>query len=255
MVKHINAENNRIRNLEQLEGFKDLESINADHNELRTINLKDLDNLKMLSVGHNELDNLEGLSKNLQYLNASSNKFSSLKGLQGSPEIRVLILNNSIMRDLNHMRFLKYLLYLDLNSSNLEDYAIDYVDSQLLLYLDVSNNLFRAFPNIQNPFLYELRLGSNMIQQLIRTSWLFNLRVLDLSKNQISEVSPLSMCPFLRELYISNNLIREMSNIYSISVAQNLQILDISGNPVNENTHIYKTVGTLFPEIKVIFFN
>jgi Leucine-rich repeat (LRR) protein len=244
-----------MRNLEQLENFKELESLDADHNELRNINLKDLHGLKMLSVGHNDLDNLEGLPKNLQYLNASSNKFTSLKGLQGSPDLRVLILNNSIMRDLSHVRFLKYLLYLDVSSSNLTDMEIDDVDSQLLLYLDASNNLFRIIPYIQNPCLYELRLNSNMIQQLSRTKWLFNLRVLDISNNQIFEVTPLAMCPFLRELYITNNLIRDFSNIYSLSVAQNLQILDISGNPVNENYQIYKTIGTLFPEMKVWIFN
>lgn len=205
-----------------------------------------------LSIGNNLIDNLEGLAKNILYLSAGSNKFSTLKGLQTALGLRVLILNNSLVKDLSSLRFLMTLLYLDLSASNLTENVVEEIQSPLLLYLNACNNLFRSVPDIPSLALYELRLSGNMITQIPRMNWLYNLRVLDLSNNQLSDIVPLGNCPFLREIYISNNEIKEFSNVYALSVCRQVTVLDMSGNPINGNSNIFKTVGTLFPKLQVI---
>lgn len=162
-----------------------------------------------MSIAGNNLRTLQGLSERLNYLNASANKFTTLEGLEVAISLRILILANSMVRDLSSLLFLKQLLYLDMSSSNLPETATESLaNCACLQYLDASNNFFRSMPEITNSMLYELRLGGNMLSHISRMPWLFYLRILHLPNNQIIDLVPLGMCPYLRELDISNNVIR-----------------------------------------------
>jgi hypothetical protein len=253
VVKHVNVGKNQLKTLDQIDMFTELESLVTDNNSLVELNLRELANLKALSIEANQLNSLQGLSKKLQYLNASANKFNTLDGIDSAPDLRILILNNSTLRDFSSLRYLVKLIYIDLSTSNLTESCLeDLYRCSCLQYIDASNNLFRGIPEISNQALYELRMNANMISQLSRTPWLFNLRVLHIADNQLIDVAPLAMCPFLIELNLSNNAIKEIKNLYSISVCQQLERLDLSGNPIVDDPRFGHTIGVLFPIIKKV---
>jgi hypothetical protein len=253
VVKHVNVGKNQLKTLDQIDMFTELESLVTDNNALVELNLRDMENLKALSIEANQLNSLQGLSKRLQYLNASANKFNTLDGIDSAPDLRILILNNSALRDFSSLRYLVKLIYIDLSTSGLSESCLEELyRCSCLQYIDASNNLFRGIPEISNQALYELRLNANMISQLTRTPWLFNLRVLHIADNQLMDIEPLAMCPFLVELNLSNNAIKEIKNIYSVSVCQQLERLDLSGNPIVDDPRFGHTIGVLFPVIKKV---
>ncbi|KAJ3258722.1 hypothetical protein HK103_003316 [Boothiomyces macroporosus] len=252
-VKFVNVAKNQLVHLNALGAFSELEAIVSDFNQLKQVNFKDMAHLKALSVASNNLTNLEGLSSRLHYLNASANKLTTLKGLEGAPNIRILIISSSKIKDMASIKYLKNLLYLDLSNSQLsEDSVIQLSSCNLLQCLEAGNNHFRMIPDIPNFALNELHLTKNIIQQVNRMSWLFNLRVLNLYDNQISDISPLATIPFLRELYLGHNVIKDIKNVYHIGVCQNLEILDLTGNPVMYDHSFPVTVGMLFPNIRTL---
>ncbi|KAJ3322212.1 hypothetical protein HDV06_003272 [Boothiomyces sp. JEL0866] len=210
-VKYINVAKNQLMHLNALGAFSELEAIVSDFNQLKQVNFKDMANLKALSVASNNLTSLEGLSSRLHYLNASANKLTTLKGLETAPNIRILILSSSKIKDMASMKYLKNLLYLDISHSQLsEDVVLQLSSCNQLQCLEAGNNHFRVIPDIPNLALNELHLTKNVLQHLNRMSWLFNLRVLNLYDNQISDISPLSMTPFLKELYLGHNILNTM---------------------------------------------
>jgi Leucine-rich repeat (LRR) protein len=58
-VKHIDISRNFLQDLNRLDAFHFLESLVTDHNYLQEINLRELTNLKMLSVISNHLTTLQ----------------------------------------------------------------------------------------------------------------------------------------------------------------------------------------------------
>ncbi len=118
-------------------------------------------------------------------------------------------MSHSVLKDISHIKYLDRLLYLDISHSNIPDNIIESVNtSDCLQYLDASHNILRECPNLSAPTLYEIHLESNMIYRLRLDSWLFNLKHLYLADNQIMDVIPLAMCPFLQTLDLSHNLIK-----------------------------------------------
>lgn len=107
-------------------------------------------------------------------------------------------------------RHFRNLVYLDISSSHLEDDIFQDINQiPLLQYLDASNNLFRNFPDLKMDALYELKLNGNLLTSVKPgNNWLFNLRILNLSQNQITSICPFSFCPFLAELDLSENLLK-----------------------------------------------
>ncbi|KAJ3311781.1 hypothetical protein HDV04_003793 [Boothiomyces sp. JEL0838] len=249
--------------------IKELDSVDLEDFNLTRLPLAQLDSkkVKFVNVAKNQLVHLnalgafseleaivsDGLSSRLHYLNASANKLTTLKGLEGAPNIRILIISSSKIKDMASIKYLKNLLYLDLSNSQLsEDSVMQLSSCNLLQCLEAGNNHFRMIPDIPNFALNELHLTKNIIQQVNRMSWLFNLRVLNLYDNQISDISPLATIPFLRELYLGHNVIKDIKNVYHIGICQNLEILDLTGNPVMYDHSFPVTVGMLFPNIKTL---
>lgn len=136
--------------------------------------------------------------------------FTSLEGLENANSLCILLMNNSCIKEMTTARHFRNLVYLDISSSHLEDNIFrDISQIPLLQYLDASNNLVRNFPDLKTEALYELKLNGNLITSVkTGTNWLFNLRLLNLSQNQITDVAPFSFCPFLTELDLSDNLLK-----------------------------------------------
>ena len=151
-------------------------------------------------------------------MDISRNPFTALDGIESAKSLMVLVMNNTCIKQMAITRFFHNLVYLDISCSRLEDEIFNDIGQiPFLQYLDVSNNLIRNFPDLKNEVLYELRLNGNLISSVKPGSnLLFNLRILNLSQNQITKINPLTFCPFLSNLDISDNLLKgkEVNDYY-----------------------------------------
>ncbi|KAH6577728.1 hypothetical protein BASA62_000709 [Batrachochytrium salamandrivorans] len=248
---HVDVDKNDLTMSTPLEELSDLLSLSASHNKFEKLELSQLNKLRSLTVSNNQIKELTGLNKELTYLDISSNPISNIDSLSSATLLQILILGNSRIHDLSAFKCLNWLIYIDMSDCRLTESAFEYLaDSPILQYISISKNLVRSIPDLHNLLLYELDMSSNLLSHLHISTWLGCLSVLNLSNNRITDIQPLCMCPFLKILFLENNKIHDISSIYSISVCQKLQILDLSGNPIETNPLFYKTVGTIFLELK-----
>ncbi|KAI8910267.1 hypothetical protein EDD86DRAFT_204958 [Gorgonomyces haynaldii] len=252
-AKFLSMEKNEIADTRNLKELAHLQGLNLNKNMITDLDLTELFRLKTLSIAGNNVHNLKGLSENLAFIDASMNHLTDLSGLTTAAGLQVAIFRNAGLLDVSGLRSTLKLLYLDLSENKLADDALDHIRAaRLLQYLDVSENLIYNIPDLRNTMINGLDMSSNMLTTLRFQTRLFNLRYVNVSGNEIMEIRPLCMIPLLKELNISNNKIKDMLNIYSLSLAQTLQILDISGNPVTVEPDFYQTVGTLMKSLKIL---
>ncbi|KAI9350186.1 hypothetical protein BDR26DRAFT_578342 [Obelidium mucronatum] len=75
-------------------------------------------------------------------------------------------------------------------------------------------------------------MDHNFLKRLCLSGWFPRLRILHLNGNKIDYIDSLSTCPFLVELHLSENKIEDPRNLFPIAACQQLQVLDISHNPI-----------------------
>ncbi|XJO75978.1 hypothetical protein BDV3_006567 [Batrachochytrium dendrobatidis] len=252
-VKHVDIDKNDLKKSSVIQQLPELISLRACSNRFEKLELAQLLKLRSLTVENNGIMEISGLTDELTYLDISSNPISKIDSISAATSLQVLLLRNSRVQDLSSFRFLKGLIYVDLGECRLTESSADnLIDSPLLQYVSMAKNIVSKFPEFYNPLLYELNLNLNAISRLQITNWLGRLQVLNLDNNQITDIEPLSMCPFLRILSLENNKIQDITNVYSISVCQQLQVLNLSDNPVELNPTLYKIVGTMFQNLKLL---
>ena len=84
----LDLSNKKIRNIEEIEGLKDLltlRELNLSNNQITEIKgLEDLKILRILNLSNNQINEINGLEnlKNLEYLNLKNNQITEIKGLE-----------------------------------------------------------------------------------------------------------------------------------------------------------------------------
>ena len=80
------------------------------------------------------------------------------------------------------------------------------------------------------------------------------LRVLILTTNCISDLTPLSQCVRLRELYLRNNKIEDIQELNKLSHLKNLRSIWISDNPCtsNDTVNYAAQVCEILPRVKYL---
>nr|KAJ3421952.1 hypothetical protein HK105_001719 [Polyrhizophydium stewartii] len=246
-AKHLDLDRNKLHAMEGVQDFPELVSFTANNNSLETITVVQMTHLRYLSLAYNNLKEIKGITDELMYLDLSGNPILNVDSLAAATSLQILILRNSRVSDLSAFRCLHNLLYIDMSDCRLSETAFEFlVDSPLVQYISVSNNLIYNVPDIHNPLLFELDMSFNLL------SWLCRLQILNLKDNQITDVQPMSMCPFLRVLNLENNKIHDIGSIYSITMCQRLRELNLSGNPVETSPLFYKSIGTMFPGLQLL---
>ncbi|KAJ3195860.1 gem (nuclear organelle) associated protein 2 [Irineochytrium annulatum] len=161
--------------------------------------------------------------------------------------------NLTKIEDFSMIELLPNLLYLDLSKTHIGNGGIDCLAKcPVLQYLGIAGNGYSSIPDIHNVMLLVLNMQYNSIKRLNVMSWLPRLRILRVDDNLIENVEPLSMCPFLREISIANNKINDVRDLYALAACQELEVLDISGNPIIHHRDFFTTVCALFKELKVL---
>ena len=100
--------------------------------------------------------------------------------------------------------------------------------------INISKNGLRCIENIHqiSLVLEKLNLSKNDISDVRPISKLYYLTELDLSENNISDITALSSCRQLQSLYLGGNCIERISSLNPLQLLPLLKTLSLAGNPI-----------------------
>lgn len=183
---------NRGLDLSPLARLTSLRRLILDRNELRNEDisfLKDLVNLKMLSLRDNQLSDLSPLAEltSLEYLVLHRGNISDISPLKNLTELRELDLGDNNISDISSLRGLTNLMILHLDDNRAGDLS--------------------PLSELRN--LHSLSFSNGNIRDLTPLRGLSKLRGLNLSCNKIEDISPLTGLKELHALRLVDNPIPE----------------------------------------------
>lgn len=153
-------------------------------------------------------------------------------------QINIAYLNNKnlkkipMIEDRNNVK----IIYLNSNKiSKIENLKTCYNLKELFL----QNNKIKIIENLPNT-LIKLDLSNNFISNLSGIESVFKLVWINLENNNIKVISPINKLCNITELYCANNLINNFDDCSKLGKLKSLEILDISGNEVVNNTKNFR---------------
>ncbi|TDH65530.1 hypothetical protein CCR75_007453 [Bremia lactucae] len=218
--KHVDLTSRGIERILSLEGIDAATKLDLSHNKLTKLSeLKSVPRVTMLKLTDNNL-NGDGLAeiqhlKKLVILNASENHVTRVpfEVIRNARTLKALVLNNNSISTLDWIPKLPNLNSLILSHNNITKIPQRVVDGlPSLKKISISHNLIEEIPNLsQLSEITELRLSHNRIKAIpAHLAQLKNLRVLELSHNDIDDWSGLD----------------------ALSTLENLRQLNLAGNPI-----------------------
>lgn len=196
----------------------DTTTLDLSQKGLRSGRLDDvakLKNLKTLKLAGNELTTIDFLRdlKSLESLDLSDNEITDITVLAALINLRTAHLDNNNIKDFTPLYELKKLTMLTIS-------GIDIKESQL-------KELKQALPDC---IIYSDDAETDIVQlKLGGKTFMSDVKELDLSKCNISDVSVLSVCTNLTKLDLSGNAIKDIGPLVDIP---NLKSLDLSDNRI-----------------------
>ena len=249
-LNHLDLSGTLVKNLKPLENLKQLDYLKLEGTGVKDITpIANLAELRYLNLCHNRISDISPVAKltKLQYLNlaANSNKLNDITAVANLTQLKYLNLgywNTSNGKYLQHgdsspkgrfknidaLKNLKNLVYLDLNGNNIDD-------------LEVLSNLKAS--------VY-LDLARNHIQDLKPLKDLTNIKYLYLGGNNITDMTP------LENLILANTVLRE-PNAYGVpnrAILANLSDSVLSARLREESKYIknhYKNVVAATDHVRV----
>uniref|UniRef100_A0A0G4IFF2 U2A'/phosphoprotein 32 family A C-terminal domain-containing protein n=1 Tax=Chromera velia CCMP2878 TaxID=1169474 RepID=A0A0G4IFF2_9ALVE len=154
----------------------------------------------------------------LRVLDVGGNRLEQLEGLEGLSELLVLLAGRNQLSRLTGLEYLCRLDVLDLGT-NLVGRSLRHIEPD-------------AFLNLKE--LRILRLTGNRLRRLEHLSHLVSLVELSAGANEIESARDLSVSalPNLSRLFLENNRIDSLVNLHKIPEATKLKELALSGNPL-----------------------
>ncbi|MCK4310187.1 MAG: leucine-rich repeat domain-containing protein [Methanomicrobia archaeon] len=222
----LDLSNEDIMSIGGLEYCKDLYNLYLDNNNITDISpLSNLKNLVELGLDGNKISDVSPLSnlRNLEFLYLSGNDVSDISVLSNLANLTELDLENNNIPDISPLFNLANLTVLYLGSNDLSDISVLSVLTNLR-ELDLSNNaIHNIFPLYSLTDLRGLNLQRNNIRDIAQIKGMIRIgdheehwigAELDLSYNQISDITPLIKNPGVNEgdtVDISNNPLNSQS--------------------------------------------
>ncbi|KAJ8721607.1 hypothetical protein PYW07_002382 [Mythimna separata] len=172
--------------------LKSLMNLSLSHNRLVTLpkEFYKLTELRWLNISHNELSKIEPDFGDLVMLNFLDLSHNKLKALPPG------------------MGYLVRVVEINLSHNELQELPPDIVNLRDLKKMNISNNCLKKLPA-----LGELR----------------RMEILDANHNDIEELPDFYGCSALKELYIANNFIKEITDEFCDQM-QHLSVLNIRDN-------------------------
>lgn len=237
-VKEIDLSNRNISDISDLNKCTELEILNLAGNSVSDIStLLDLPKLKSLSLENNNISDIRPLMSltTLEYLNLSGNKISSIAALSELTALEELSLKGNSINDFSPISNLVLLDMLDLTKTGITDSSLQYLyklkDLQRLALDDNSismkgyNSLKAQLPNcnISHSDFGKITLG--------KKSFAPDAVTVDASGQGIKDISAAAGFACVEKMNLSKNSISDLTPLYGLDT---LKELDVSGNNLSE---------------------
>lgn len=232
-------------------------------------------NLKTVTFSEDpitDISNLAGL-KNLRTLDLTANMITDISAVGSMDNLKVLLLYGNPLRDISAIESLTQLKNLNLNSTHLQGEELEHLlglKNLSFLYLDF--NEIESLEALKIPKVSLLSLRGNQIVDITPLTELHeSLLWLDLSDNQISDISSLTKLKKVYYLDLAHNQLtklpdfskmKSLGTLYldenqipteeweNVKLPCKIQLVNISGNPIND----LKT-ERMYPNLEVQFDN
>lgn len=244
-VISINLRNNQIRDIGILtSNLSSLRTLRLEDNQISDLpNEINLPNLGSLFLGNNEIKELPNemnLSR-LHSLNLDRNEIENIQTLANLPMLQSLSLSSNKIVDISPLSELTQLRDLWSNNNMVENISPLSELNQLGL-ISLSNNKVVDISPLKNMnSLSALSIDRNMIEDVSPLSELTRLTRLILSSNQISNIASLSNLTNLGTLSLSNNKIEDISYLSELN---RLNLIELGGNQISDISPLPKLSTT-----------
>lgn len=279
----INLSNNSISDITPLMDIPNLQSLNISGNNISDLRpLMGIAGLKILNASSNSISSTVSLGSNtaLVDLNLENNHIRNFSGLSKLKNLTNLNLSNTGFSDSDtgYFSYLSQLVYLNVknnpgftgagyNSLRAAIPACGISHSDLSYSLETGgvtitsdatdlNMSGRGISDLsfltQMNCLQSVRLSNNFISNIYYFQYTDSWRTityLDLSENNISDITALSNLRALTTLNLTGNQIQDLSPLYSMAT---LRELYIGGNPLSEDQ--IRELNAYLPSCMIVFY-
>ncbi len=188
--------------------------LEADRQRIENLDgIEVLTSLRDLNLSHNQIDDISPLSGliSLTGLNISGNRIKDISALSGLISLWELILYNNQISDFSSPSKLTSLKKLWLFGNQINDIS-ELSGLISVTNLEISRNRINDISALSGLIsLRELILSNNEISNISELSGCASLTLLHLDSNQIKDLSPLLGLTQLKELYVKNNLLSDVA--------------------------------------------
>lgn len=209
-LTYLNLSGNKLEEIEILEDFNELIFLDLSTNFITDIrSIADLIKIEQLYLDNNRISVLPKLNMpNLYDLMLHSNNIEVITNLKHSLNLYSINISNNKIENINALGKLEKLKVVDLSKNNISD-------------INVLNNL---------KSLYSINLSSNKINNLSAFSKFESFEILNLENNQVEEITPLKSIA-IKELFIGENNIIDLSPLYSSLKTKKIGFLNVNNSP------------------------
>ncbi len=234
---------NTLQRLDGIENFKRLSEINLVNNGLIEVEeLADLENLETININKNEVETIDALSNlpKLKTLSVENNKisFNNVNEIDGFDALENLFAATNNICKTEALGTLEKLKILDISNNNLTN-----MNAEASCMSTVAD--FTFIENISGlETFFAKDNGIDSLATITSDLDLGNLKILDLSNNLISNISPLINNTSLHDnvfetLILKDNLIAELPVINNDTLPT-IKTLDLSNNKLTKITNFQK---------------
>ncbi|XP_040610901.1 leucine-rich repeat and IQ domain-containing protein 1 isoform X3 [Mesocricetus auratus] len=246
-----------LTSLYGLNHCKNLKYIDAQENQIESINCENLENLCVVLLNKNLLTCIHGLDgcTNIQNLEVSHNKITRISGLESLKYLQQLTVDHNQLISTKGLCEAPTIVYLDCSHNNLTD--VDGIGNcGLLQIVKLQGNYLREPPSLKNHVLLrELHLDDNSILNVdvLSSCWLPLLQELSISQNSLATIVPLFHFVSLEKLDVSNNCLSDLSSIMCwFNSCHSLRELCLTGNPVLQEINWRHSILKLLPALRML---
>uniref|UniRef100_A0A8C2MHU9 Leucine-rich repeat and IQ domain-containing protein 1 n=1 Tax=Cricetulus griseus TaxID=10029 RepID=A0A8C2MHU9_CRIGR len=246
-----------LTSLHGLNHCKNLKYIDAQENQIESVNCENLENLCVVLLNKNLLTSIHGLDgcTNIQILEVSHNKITRISGLESLKCLQQLTVDHNQLISTKGLCEVPTIIYLDCSHNHLTD--VDGIGNcGLLQIVKLQGNYLREPPSLNNHVLLrELHLDDNSIlnMEVFSSCWLPLLQELSISQNSLTTIIPLFHFVSLKKLDVSNNCLSDLSSVMCwFNACYSLQELCLTGNPVLQEINWRYSILKLLPALRML---
>lgn len=216
----------------------------------------------------------EEKAANPDRLNLDRRRLTVCPILEGEEQLRLLNYQHNLIQKLQHVAYLKKLIFLDLYDNQIEEIQginslrslrvlmlgknkikkIQNLDSLSKLdVLDLHNNQITEIQNLKH--LRELRvlnLAGNQLCHVDNLAGMDSLAEFNLRRNRIQSVTDIDNLPSLQRLFLSFNEISSFNCISCLSDSTSLSEVSLDGNPIAIEQNYRQTLLCQMQQLKLL---